>query len=194
MAFTMSRFVAATNLDIQSAIDSGEFRSDLFYRLNLHRIHLPPLRERGDDVELLAKRFLHRFAGDEGKPVTGLAADALDKIRRHRWPGNVRELQNTVRRAVVLALGPRIDAAAISLDTERRPLAPVPVAVVTDATAPEVVEPLAATERRAVENAVRLCEGNIPRAARLLDISPSTLYRKLQGWGHSLRPPAAKPD
>ena len=183
------RIVCATNRDPRAEVRAGRFREDLYYRLNVIPVHLPPLRERGEDVQLLARAFLQRFVREEGKRCDGFTTAALERIQQHPWPGNVRELQNAIRRAVVLASGGRIDASAIALDP-RTTLHASQLQMVSRSDHP-VVEPLAATERRAVEHAINTCGGNIPRAARMLEVSPSTVYRKLQTWSGLVRVGAA---
>jgi DNA-binding NtrC family response regulator len=112
---TDARIVSATNQNLESRIAEGAFREDLFFRLNVIRIHLPPLRERPDDLIALAHHFLQRFASDLDRPLRGFDETALDRIRTHRWPGNVRELRNTLERAVLMAEGPRLRAEDFSL-------------------------------------------------------------------------------
>ncbi len=112
---TDARVVAATNKDLRAAILAGEFREDLYFRLNVITIELPPLRERGDDVTALAEQFLAEFAGELGRPRSGYAAGALARIRAHSWPGNVRELRNVVERAVLMGDGPAVEASDLSI-------------------------------------------------------------------------------
>jgi DNA-binding NtrC family response regulator len=112
---TDARLVSATNQDLAVRMREGSFREDLFFRLNVIRIHLPPLRERPDDLVALAHHFLQRFAREVGRPVRGFTDEALARIRSHAWPGNVRELHNTLERGVLLAEGARIDAADLAL-------------------------------------------------------------------------------
>ncbi len=109
------RIIAATNRNLEEAIPRGEFREDLFYRLNVVRILMPPLRERGEDILPLARHFLERFASDLKKPVKGFTRSALRAMRRHTWPGNVRELENTIERAVLMAEGDELDARELNL-------------------------------------------------------------------------------
>src|SRR6185295_2753510 len=109
------RIVAATNKNLEEAIGRGEFREDLYYRLNVVKIVLPPLRERGDDILPLARHFLERFAADLKKPVTGFSRSAVRAVRRHMWPGNIRELENTIERAVLMAESGEIDARDLNL-------------------------------------------------------------------------------
>jgi two-component system response regulator HydG len=109
------RLISATNQDLAERMREGSFREDLFFRLNVIRIHLPPLRERPDDLLALAHHFLQRFARELGRPLRGFSEEALARIRGHAWPGNVRELHNTLERGVLLADGPRIEAADLAL-------------------------------------------------------------------------------
>ncbi|MFG6136668.1 sigma-54-dependent transcriptional regulator [Halomonas sp. B23F22_10] len=192
------RVVCATNRDPAAEVQAGRFREDLFYRLSVLPIELPPLRERGDDVVLLAQAFLDRFAAEEGKAFDPLDAAAVDQLRRYAWPGNVRELQNTMRRAVVMNPGPALSLAPLL----PREASPVPQAtpaspgglgaVPSDAALLDgsSVDPeaafdgmtLAQIERRVIERAISLNHGSVPGAARVLAVSPSTLYRKLERW------------
>ena len=173
------RFVCATNRDPLAEVKAGRFREDLYYRLHVVPLRLPPLRERGEDVILLAEAFLARAAAEEGRRFRRLAPDAKAALLAHSWPGNVRELENAIRGAVVLADGEELTAemlpAAVRAPPPRR--APPPAAV----DAPAIL-PLAEVERRAIEAAIAACGGNIPRAAAALGISPSTLYRKRAAW------------
>jgi len=112
---TDARVVAATNKDLRGAIAAGEFREDLWFRLNVIAIELPPLRERREDLDLLAHHFLAEFAAELGRPRSGLSAAALARIRAHAWPGNVRELRNAIERAVLMGNGPALEAADLSI-------------------------------------------------------------------------------
>ncbi len=185
------RFVCATNRDPLEEVKAGRFREDLYYRLHVVPVRLPPLRERGEDVIAIADAMLARASAEEGKRFQGFAEDAKAALAAHRWPGNVRELENAVRTAVVLHEAERVEAWML-------PLRPAPAAVqapavppaappaspqVTAAEAARLIRPLADVEREAIERAVEICEGNIPRAAAHLGISPSTLYRKRAAWG-----------
>ncbi len=221
------RIVCATNRDPQTEVDAGRFRSDLFYRLYVVPIHLPPLRARGDDVLDLARALLAQYAREEGKSFTGLAPDVSAAFRAYGWPGNVRELQNVLRNVAVLRDGPlvapsmlpaRIAAAATGEATSGAPglvaddapraapeaksasVAPrdagapePPSAVPTDALGKLVGMRLADLEREFIEATIAACGGSIPRAARLLDLSPSTLYRKRETWSRTPRDPSARP-
>lgn len=192
------RFVCATNRDPLEEVRAGRFREDLYYRLHVVPVQLPPLRERGDDVLALAEAFLIRSAAEEGKAFQRLAPEAREALQRHRWPGNVRELENAMRTAVVLHNGDAVTAAMLPATVrgqagapmvealaERAMLDPAPGAAPARASAAggmPNIRPLAETEREAIEEAVRLCGGNIPKAAAFLGISPSTLYRKQESW------------
>ena len=152
-------------------VAEGSFRRDLFYRLNVIRIHIPPLRERGEDIQLLANHFLRTYARKYKKDIRQIARDARGKLQRYAWPGNVRELQHAIERAVVLCNADTLHADDFLLHA--------PASPVTDG---ETLN-LEALERNAVEKAVRLCEGNMSRAAQMLGITRYSLYRKLEKLG-----------
>jgi two-component system repressor protein LuxO len=194
------RVLCATNRDPAREVAAGRFREDLYYRLNVIPIHMPPLRERGEDVLLIARVLLVRLAGEEGKAFRDFAPEAAEALLRYSWPGNVRELQNVVRRVVVMNQGERVardmlpesvrDAGTVSAVPGAAPAAapelPVPAAAVaasaaTDGWVPEGLD-LAAIERIVIETTIARCRGNVPEAARRLGVSPSTLYRKRAGW------------
>jgi two-component system repressor protein LuxO len=173
------RFVCATNRDPLEEVRAGRFREDLYYRLHVVPVALPPLRERGEDVIAIAEALLARSAAEERKRFRGLAEDAKVALRAHRWPGNVRELENAVRTAVVLHDAEQVTAAMLPLPLRE----PVPPRRTAEADLARAIRPLAELEREAIERAVELCGGNIPKAAAHLGISPSTLYRKRAAWG-----------
>ncbi|MDI4664232.1 sigma-54 dependent transcriptional regulator [Xanthobacter autotrophicus] len=182
------RLVCATSRDPQDDVASGRLREDLFYRLNVLTLSLPPLRERDDDVILLAEAFLARFAGEEGRPISRLGPGAADVLRARPFRGNVRELQNLMRRAVILGdggeLGPELfeepepthHAEAPSLHAHAMLSGSGHGGMIGQ------VEPFAIIERRVIEAAIAAFDGNIPLAAAALDLSPSTLYRKKLAW------------
>ena len=183
------RFVCATNRDPLTEVREHRFREDLYYRLHVIPVHLPPLREREDDVILVAKKLLLDYAQEEGKGFRGFEPDAEDAIRAYPWPGNVRELQNVLRNVVVLNDGDRLTREVLPEPVRQSmgkdPLAAVDArqhAVIPPADLSGAVVPLREVERRAIEHAVGLCDGNIPRAAAMLEVSPSTIYRKRQAW------------
>ena len=173
------RVISATNRDPFAEVDAGRLRTDLFYRLHVLPIHLPALRERRDDIPLLADTFLQRFATEEGRLFSGFDENALAALAGHPWPGNVRQLANVIRRVVVLDEGPTVGlamlpesirstaAAAVTLASDRSPQGALPV-----------VQPYWRQEQAIIEAALAAFGGNIARAAAALEISPSTIYRK----------------
>jgi two-component system, NtrC family, response regulator len=169
-----TRIIAATNIDIKQAVANGKFREDLYFRLAVVVIKLPPLRDRGEDVDLLAREFLQQFAVQCEKTALRFAPDALRAVKRHTWPGNVRELQNRVKRAVIMADSKRVTASDLELtaDTE----------VVPTATLKEAREN---TERELVEHALKRHSGRISSAAAELGISRPTLYELMDKLGIS---------
>ena len=167
------RVVAATNRDLRAEVKSGRFREDLFYRLNVFHIPVPPLAERRADIPLLADFFLHQYATRYNKEAHRLSADVLDQLMAHPWPGNVRELEHTIERAVLLSRGtevqrvqlPKVDDEQATDEGLLPPGSTLPAA-------------LADTERRLIVEALRLDKGVQARAARRLGISRSNLnYR-----------------
>jgi two-component system, NtrC family, response regulator HydG len=162
------RLVAATNRDLAGEVAAGRFRADLFYRLRVVALALPPLRERPEDVPVLASHFLERAS--RGTKVVGLEPEALERLIAHRWPGNVRELENTIEAATALAQGPRVTAADLRLGSFDAPRAEVPS---------DIALSLEAFERACLNEALRRCHGDVRRAAKLLGIGRSTFYRKL---------------
>ncbi len=176
------RLVAATNRDLEAEVAAKRFRDDLFYRVNVVRITTPTLRARGDDILLLAQRFVERFAARYGSPVEGLAPAAVARLMGYRWPGNVRELENAMERAVALCRGHRIDVEDLpdEVVTPKRPVGPG--GFVMDA---EALEPLEALERRYILHVLDLTDGNKSRAAEILQVDRKTLYRKLERYGEA---------
>ena len=189
------RFIAATNRDPLEAVREGRLREDLFYRLFVIPVAMPPLRDRGEDILLIARRFLEEFARAEGRAFKSLTPEVEARLLAHPWPGNVRQLQNVIRNIVVLNDGPTITEAMLpALPVS----APPPSSLVTGRPgqtnghasppqgdlpeAAEAIIPLAEMERLYIERAIDLHDGSIPLAARRLGISPSTIYRKKEGW------------
>jgi DNA-binding NtrC family response regulator len=174
-----ARVLAATNRDLEEEIKRGSFRSDLFYRLNVIALHLPPLRQRSDDIPLLAAAFLARSATQRSEPAKTLAESAVDAMMAYQWPGNVRELENALERAVIMSAGDVIGADdlpervtarhAEPLVSERVPMTPT----------------LEAIERAYIGWVLQNEGGNKSRAADMLGIDPSTLYRKLARYGEA---------
>jgi two-component system NtrC family response regulator len=169
-----TRLVAATNADLKQMIENGKFREDLYFRLAVVTIRLLPLRERGEDVLLLAREFLHRYAAQEGRKNLVFAPDALRAIERHSWPGNVRELQNRVRRAVIMASGTRIGAKDLELDSVRS------TTVAGGTTLRQAREQI---EKEMIQQALKRHAGKITSAAAELGISRPTLYELMDKLG-----------
>jgi two-component system response regulator HydG len=171
------RLVAATNRDLAADVQDGRFREDLYYRLNVVHIDMPPLRIRDNDVLLLANHFLRKFAADNHRKIDGFSDRARAKLVAHRWPGNVRELENAVERAVVLCEGPRIEE-------EHLPIEVAPVAKgairIPGATMSEI-------ERFAILSTLEATNGSTTKAAEMLDISVRTIQYRLHEYGVALK-------
>jgi two-component system response regulator HydG len=172
-----ARVVAATNRDLDDEIRAGNFRSDLYYRLNVISLHLPPLRQRRDDIPLLAEHFLHRIAGMRGEDAKQLSEAALEAFLAYNWPGNVRELENALERAIILTPGREIPVSALPERVTERRVEPL----VSPRTPPNPT--LEAVERAYIMWVLDGEGGNKSRAAEVLGIDPSTLYRKLSRYG-----------
>ncbi|MFT3914921.1 MAG: sigma 54-interacting transcriptional regulator [Anaeromyxobacteraceae bacterium] len=170
------RIVAATNRDLAAEVAAGRFRRDLFYRLRVIELRIPPLRERPEDVLPLARFFLASLARSMRRPVTGISAQAAELLKRHAWPGNVRELQNAIEYAVALCGGAQVKPE--DLPEELRHAAPV-------AQVRGGVRPLEQVEREAILGAMRATKGNKHEAAEALGIGLATLYRKLKAYGEA---------
>ena len=167
------RIVAATNKDLQEQIREGLFREDLFYRLNVIDIHLPPLRERAEDVTLLAQHFVLKFAAKYRKDIHGFSPEGMDLISRYHWPGNVRELENKVEKAVVLAKGALIGPEDLQLSPSRNHR-PLPSGVTVE----QIV-------RQLVEQTLSETGGNVTRAAAQLGVSRRWIQYKQKQWKHA---------
>jgi two-component system NtrC family response regulator len=183
------RFVSATNQPLEEHVEQGRFRADLLYRLNAVTVRIPPLRERGEDVALLARAFLARDGREFGRKLQGFDATALAAMAAHTWPGNVRELMNRVRRAVLMAEGPLVSAEDLEL------AAPGPAAIAAQSSNSEVDLDLRAArmraERETIERALARSQGSLSAAARLLGISRPTLYALLETHGIPVPRPEA---
>jgi two-component system repressor protein LuxO len=180
------RIICATHRDPTTEIAAGRFREDLYYRLHVLPIQLPPLRERRDDILPLADAFLARYAAEETRDFTGFEPMAANLLAHYPWPGNVRELQNVIRRMVVLHRGGDITAAMLPPAIRAGALAGSEVAASASRSlsrlAPGSVAPFWEQERAIIEAAIEAHAGNVARAAAALEISPSTIYRKRQAW------------
>jgi DNA-binding NtrC family response regulator len=163
------RIIAASNRDLRQAVEQGRFRDDLFYRLQVFDIPLPPLRERITDVPLLAEQFLEELSHVTGRPPVSLADEARDALMAYSWPGNVRELRNALERAAILSDDGVIERRDLSLQTKT-----------ASASAPN---DLSAIERQTIENVLDQVDGNKAKAARQLGLTRSQLYMRLRKYG-----------
>ncbi|MBJ3784810.1 sigma-54-dependent Fis family transcriptional regulator [Devosia sp. MSA67] len=179
------RVICATNRNPMQMIADRQFREDLFYRLHVLPIHLPPLRQRPSDIMVLTRHFLARYAREEHKSFSGISQEAAQHLTASDWPGNVRQLQNLMRRLVVMFDGGEITSAMIdAADIESRVATPAPVSVPVEAPRADRrnILPMWQQEQRIIEDAIATFGGNISMAAAALEISPSTIYRKRQSW------------
>jgi len=173
------RLIAASNREVAKAVADGVLREDLFYRLNVIPIHLPPLRERREDIPLLVAHFVRRLSAELGRPVRSVTPEALAILETYRWPGNVRELENVLHRAVVLARSPVIHLQDVPLDVAM----PETGSRLGEDVGPPLREAMEQFERQYI---LRVLEGagwNVSRAARLLGVHRNTILTKLSGWG-----------
>jgi two-component system response regulator HydG len=173
------RIIAATNRDLEEEIRRGTFRSDLYYRLNVIMVHLPPLRDRIEDIPVLAEHFLQSFAEEQSEPVRSLSETGMAALMRYDWPGNVRELANALERAAILSEGDQIGPEALP----GRITDPLPAPLVSER--PPTNPTLDLIERAYILWVLQAEGGNRARAAEVLGIDPSTLYRKLNRYGMS---------
>jgi DNA-binding NtrC family response regulator len=162
------RVIAATHRDLSQMVREGQFREDLYYRLHVVEIVTPPLRDRGDDIELIAQHFLRKFAQDHGRDQLGFSTAALAAIRAHRWPGNVRELRNVIERATLMAAGDAVEVSDLDLSAVKLPIG----------TNSELL-PLRDIQRQYVQSVVDALDGNKTAACKALKISRGTLYNNL---------------
>jgi DNA-binding NtrC family response regulator len=162
------RVLAATNRNLEEDVKTGRFREDLYYRLDVVAIRLPPLRERGEDVTVLARWFLQRYAAEFESRARGFAPEALAAIRKYRWPGNIRELENRVKKAAVLADGPQVTADDLDLGRED--------------IEPAMALALAIEEfrKRYISEVLERNGGNRTKTAKDLDVDPRTIFRHLE--------------
>jgi len=181
------RFICATHRNPIDDVAAGRFREDLFYRLHVIPVHLPPLREREGDVLLIANQFLTDYSDEENKTFMGLSSECEAIFTQYAWPGNIRELQNIMRNMVVLNQGKYIQSEMLpsqlktfSAVSDKSVANPVPN--LENKVGQGEILPLWQVEKAAIENAISYCNDNIPTAAALLGVSPSTLYRKIQSW------------
>lgn len=192
------RFISATNRQPWNEVTAGRFREDLFYRLHVIPIELPPLRMRNNDCLLIAQQLLTDYSREEGKAFTGFDSKAIEIITNYSWPGNVRMLQNVIRQIVVLNNAEQVTSTMLPIEMQQADivdeqktnphllandsdnLKSEQAMLITDIE--ENIIPLWQSEKQIIENAIAHCHGNVPKAAVLLDISASTIYRKRQSW------------
>jgi two-component system nitrogen regulation response regulator GlnG len=193
---TDSRIISATNRPLEEMIKENEFRLDLYHRINAIEIHLPPLRERGDDINLLTNFFIRRFSKTLSKKVEGISTEAVDILRNYYWPGNVRELQGTIRRAILMSTGPIIVPENLSLEVEESPHHRVQSAITAPSMLDDFIrsrldcestdiyaETLEVMERKLISRVLQHTEGNQSQAAELLGITRGSLRNKIRSLG-----------
>ena len=163
------RLISATNRDLHEAVAKGEFRQDLLFRINTIHIHIPPLRNRKEDIVPLAQRFIDRYGQKYGKTGLMLSDEAAEKLKAHAWEGNIRELQNTIEKAVIMCDGDIISPDHLELHTSQRPL--------------NESQTLEEMERQTIANAIAQCGGNLSQVAQQLGITRQTLYNKIKRYG-----------
>ncbi len=186
------RILCATNRDPMAEVRAGRFREDLYYRLFVIPLHMPPLRDRPEDILAIVARKLPEYAAQEGKKFTGLSPEVTQVFSTYDWPGNVRQLLNVLRNIVVLHDGVQVELPMLPDDFSRKNVAPIPpvtgeqpvqsAPVAQPVYRPEVGKTLAQMEREYVESTVESCDGSVPEAAKILGVSPSTIYRKREAW------------
>lgn len=167
------RIIAATNRNLQEGVKTGQFREDLFYRLNVFMIALPPLRERRQDIQLLAEYFTHLFASKTNRKISGISEDALQLLQNHQWKGNIRELKNVIERAVILETSNTLSIESFPLDIQ------------SNVNASANSFDMSVIEKQHIQKVLAFVSGNKTEAARLLNIGLTTLYRKMEEYGIS---------
>jgi DNA-binding NtrC family response regulator len=171
------RVIAATNVDLEAAVATGKFRKDLFYRMHVIHLEIPPLRARVEDIPMLALHFLDKFCLENNRPAMGFAPEAMSALKRYDWPGNVRELQNAVERAVALCRGNMVELEDLPDEIRRHSPADDKITIPVGASMEEI-------ERLAITQTLRKTGGDKELSARLLGIGLATLYRRLKEMGH----------
>jgi len=164
------RIIAASNLDLEKAILNGKMRQDLFYRLNVISLTLPPLRERREDIPLLARYFVARYAAEFNKELTGIAPDALRVLMAHSWPGNVRQLQHVIERATVMAAGSELTAKDLD----------IPISSDCESLREAKAKEIAKFEKNYIQGVLSVCNGNITHAAEVAQKNRRALWQLIQ--------------
>jgi len=175
-----ARVIAATHVDLEELVAGGRFREDLYYRLNVLRLKMPPVRDRGQDVEVLARYFFAKFSQERGHNIRGFSRGALQAMAAHSWPGNVREIINRVRRAMVMCDGRSIRPGDLDLDDRSQAGRSI-----------TLEEALGTAEQDAISQALKITGANLSEAARRLDVSRPRLYRLIEKYGLTPKPPAS---
>ncbi|QQV04285.1 MULTISPECIES: sigma-54-dependent transcriptional regulator [Chryseobacterium] len=170
------RIIAATNRDLQKEIDNGNFREDLYYRINIFNIVLPSLRERTSDIEELACFFLRKFSSKVGKKITGISDEYLNLLKKHPWKGNIRELRNIIERSVILEDTQELSVSSLPFDLQQNPITILSENKVLSAFS------MASAEKLHIQKILNHTKGNKAEAARLLEIGIATLYRKIEEY------------
>jgi DNA-binding NtrC family response regulator len=176
------RVIAATNVDLREALEQGTFREDLYYRLNVMPINIPPLRERKEDIPFLAEFFVKKLAPEMGSPVKTISDDAMVKLVNYHWQGNVRELQNVIERSLVLATQPQLEPGDIKIDFAPRAKSASNGGGAANDFLPEG-ETLDEHEQKLIREALRRAQGNKSQAARLLGLTRNALRYRLAQMG-----------
>jgi len=179
------RLLCATNRDLEAAVEEGRFREDLYFRINVVQLDVPPLRSRGRDILLLAQKFLERFAEKQGRDVTGLSRAVSEKLMGYRWPGNVRELKNCIEHAVALT---RFEEIAVD-DLPNKIRAARSTELFVAGNDPLELVPMEVIEERYIRHVLAAVDGHRTTAARILGLDRKTLYRKLSKYGVADEPP-----
>jgi len=183
-----ARILCATNRDPLEEVKAGRFREDLYYRLHVVPMHMPPLRERGEDINLIADAVLKRFSEEEGRDFEKISPEVQRIFAGFGWPGNVRQLLNILRNVVVLHDGTHVLPEMLPAEITGAEVRPATPAARTECEVGQFVGlTMAQFERAFVEATISECNGSVPEAARMLDVSPSTLYRKRENWQKSAR-------
>ncbi len=174
-----ARVIAATNAELEELVQKGSFREDLYYRLNVINIQLPPLRERAEDIPLLARAFLQRYAGENEKEIEDISSQAMELLMDYSWPGNVRELENVIERAAVLSTSDVLDVDLLPPSVrEPRTIESPPPALPTNGLS--FKQAVAAYERQLITHALRQTGGVQKRAAEKLKVKPTTLHEMMK--------------
>jgi DNA-binding NtrC family response regulator len=172
-----ARVISATNKNLKKLVQDGKFREDLYYRLNVIPIYVPPLRERKEDISLLALHFLKKFSVENGKHLTDFSPEAMELLLKHDWPGNVRELENSVERAVIVASGSLVQAENLTLETDLGPRGGTGVFFSSEGSSLEEVEKVH------ILRVLKANDWNVKKSSEILGIDRTTLYKKMREYG-----------